>query len=122
MGRTITGCTALCLACSVAIQSAEARDPKAAAGQQREAVSAAPAAREMQSVAAPKDAFSGSMARSASSTSFSAGGGGSRRSGASEQFNGQEPPRRNPLQMKLGKFTLEPAIGGIKGAQLSVDF
>ena len=121
MGRTFTGCTAILLACSVAIHCAEARDRKGASAQERE-VASAPAAREVQVSAARADVTNASMARSASSASFVSSSGGSRRSGASEQFNEQEPARRNPLQVKLGKFTLEPAIGGIKGAQLSVDF
>ena len=121
MGRTYTGCTILLLACSVAIQSAEARDRKVASGPEREA-SSAPAARAMQAPVARVEAITAPMARSGSATSFTSGNGGSRRSGASEQFNEEEPARRNPLQMKLGKFILEPAIGGIKGAQLSIGF
>lgn len=34
----------------------------------------------------------------------------------------QLPARSNPLQIKLGAVTLQPAVGGIKGAQLSIGF
>lgn len=106
MGRTLTGCTALLLAFSVAIHSAEARDSKAISGRESDSVSAA---REMHVVR--------EQAVSASSA-FGSG----RRSTVSEPFGDQELARRNPLQVKLGAFTLQPTIGGVKGAQLSIGF
>lgn len=93
MGRGRSiGCAAILLALFVATGLADARDRKPTAQRERAAVYALLTSREVRAVT-PRP-----------------------------KVSEQEAAPPNPLYFKVGAFTLQPAVGGVNGAQFSIGF
>jgi predicted secreted protein len=102
MGRSFTGCAALLVALGVVAEPAQARDRK----------SSSPDSREL---------LSEISAKAASSSAAIDRRSGNRNADPMAPLAPQQPATdRNPLSLKLGAVTLQPAVGGIKGAQVSI--
>ena len=117
MRHKCNGCAALLLALSIAIQPLEARGRKSGAGRGADSLAETSAALGPRSVALRQDAFSASASSSAVGNRPSAERNGKPASPLAEQPSSGS----NPLHLKLGAMTLQPAVG-VKGVQFSIGF
>ena len=111
MGRTIYGWLMMVLvALGVAATPAYAKDRKS--GRDREPLAEMFAARQARSVAMRQDASAASAEMSSSS----------RNGKPIAPLAEQQPARSNPFRFNIGAVAVQPAVGGIKGAQFSIGF
>ena len=121
MGRLI-GCVMLMVLGGFAVQPAQARERKSAAAADRAAVSAMTASREAHAKSVRQDASRTSVDRAAASAAVAGTFSSNRNRRPMAPLREQQEARPNALTVKLGAVTLQPAVGGIKGAQFSIGF
>ena len=122
MGQKFNGCAALLLALGLGIEPLEARDRKSAAKRNAESPSETTSASATRSVALRPDSFSASTASFASSSAVIDRPSGQRNRKPASPLAEQPPSTSNPLRLNFGAVTLQPAVGGVKGAQFSIGF
>ena len=122
MGRGFIGSIAgVLLALSVA-PPADAKDRKPAGPRDREALADMMAAREARPASTRQETSAASASRSATS-SAAADMSSSRPNGKPiAPLEEQQPARSNPFRFNIGAVAVQPAVGGIKGAQFSIGF
>ena len=122
MGRRFTGWAAVLVAVGVATQPATARERKSAASRERESLAEMMAEREARSAAARQDASNTSAARATASAATLDSRARNRNGNPTAPVAELQPRETNPLKLKFGAVTLQPAVGGIKGARFSIGF
>lgn len=124
MGRTfMTGAALVILGASIAVQPAQAKDRKsAAANENRAAFSDMIAQREAHSRTARQDPSSASVERVAAVAATVDRTSGNRNGTPTAPLREQPAATPSPLSLKFGAVTLQPAVGGIKGAKFSIGF
>ena len=123
MGRTISGwLVVLVLALGVATPAAYAKDRKSAASRDREPLADMLATRQARSVSMRQDASAGSAASAATSAAAVEMSSSSRNGKPIAPLAEQQPLRSNPFRFDIGAVAVQPAVGGIKGAQFSIGF
>ena len=123
MGRTISGWRVVVVVeLGVAATSADAKDRKSAASREREPLTEMIAARQARSVSMRQDASAASVARSTNSSASAEISSSNRNGKPIAPLADQQPPRSNAFRFNIGAVTVQPAVGGIKGAQFSIGF
>ena len=123
MGRTIYGWLVMVLvALSVTATPADAKDRKSDRSREREPLAEMMTARQARSVSMRQDASATSVARSASSSPSAEMSSSGRNGKPIAPLAEQLPGRSNPFRFNIGAVAVQPAVGGIKGAQFSIGF
>ncbi len=123
MVRSFKACAVLIVVCGVVIP-AHAKDRKSAgADGERSALADMIVSREAHAKATRQDTSSASVERAAvvgsAGDRTSGNGNGAPTAPLREQ---QQAATRSALSLKFGAVTLQPAVGGIKGAKFSIGF
>ena len=121
MGRRLTGwLVVFMVALGAAVTPAQAKDRKSAAPRDREALLDMIAARQARPVAMRQEAVAATgAAPSATAAELST----SARNGRPiAPLQEQQAVRGNPFRFNIGAVAVQPAVGGIKGAQFSIGF
>ena len=122
MGRNFNGwMVVFSVALGVAVAPAEAKDRKSAA-REREAVADMIAAREARSVAMRQEPAGGLTTRSAAASGTVQMSSTKPNGKPTAPLAEQQAPRSNPFRFNIGAVTVQPTVGGIKGAQFSIGF
>ena len=122
MGRPIIATLVVLFATlGIAVTPAQAKDRKAGADRDREALVDVLAERQARSAVMRQEGSGAPDVRSAMSSSaaeMSAGRNGK----PVEPVAQAQPAESNPFRFKIGAVAVQPTVGGIKGARFSIGF
>ena len=122
MGRTFIGCVGLMVLGGFIVQPADAKDRRSASSAERGTLSEMIVPREAHAKSARQDTSTGSMERASATAAVLDRGTSNRNSTPTAPLREQQSASSSALSLKFGAVTLQPAVGGIKGAKFSIGF